>query len=114
MESEIDDLVKKCTTCQESRPHGLPRKVVTDNGPSFTSTEFQDFMSSNGVKLVHSAPYHPSTNGLAERAVQSFKKAIKRIPGASVQERLLKYVFKYRIYHRHISCRDAHGPSSSL
>ena len=77
--------------------HGLPRKVVTDNGPSFTSTEFQDFMSSNGVKLVHSAPYHPSTNGLAQRAVQSFKQAIKRIPGASVQERLSKYLFKYRI-----------------
>ena len=77
--------------------HGLPQKVVTDNGPTFTSSEFQDFMSKNGIKLIHSAPYHPSTNGLAERAVQSFKLGIKRIQSGSIQERLSKYLFKYRI-----------------
>ncbi len=56
--------------------HGLPQRVVTDNGPTFTSSEFQEFMSRNGIRLIHSAPYHPSTNGLAERAVQSFKQGI--------------------------------------
>ncbi len=29
--------------------HGLPRKVVTDNGPSFTSSEFKSFMQGNGI-----------------------------------------------------------------
>ena len=46
--------------------HGLPQKIVTDNGPSFTSKEFEDFMQRNGIKHVKSAPYHPSMNGLAE------------------------------------------------
>ncbi len=77
--------------------HGLPQKVVTDNGPTFTSTEFTDFMTGNGIKLVHSAPYHPSTNGLAERAVQSFKQALKKISGSSLQERLSRFLFRYRI-----------------
>ena len=46
--------------------HGLPRKVVTDNG-SFTSEEFRTFMSENGITHVTTAPYHPSSNGLTDR-----------------------------------------------
>ena len=57
--------------------HGLPQKLVTDNGATFTSSEFHQFTEKNGIKHVTSAPYHPSTNGLAERAVQTFKRAIE-------------------------------------
>ena len=32
--------------------HGLPRKVVTDNGPSFTSKEFKQFMVSFMLLLL--------------------------------------------------------------
>ena len=32
--------------------HGLPRKVVTDNGPTFTSNEFGEFMSKNGIRHI--------------------------------------------------------------
>ena len=77
--------------------HGLPKKIVTDNGPSFVSQEFKEFMSQNGILHITSAPYHPSTNGLAERAVQSFKLGVKRITGSSMQERLTKFLFQYRI-----------------
>ena len=77
--------------------HGLPQKVVTDNGPSFTSAEFRAFMMANGIIHVKSAPYHPSTNGLAERAVQTFKQAIPRISGTTLQEKISKFLFKYWI-----------------
>jgi hypothetical protein len=38
--------------------------------PSFT---IQQFIKDNGIAHIKSAPYYPSTNGLAERAVQIFK-----------------------------------------
>ena len=57
--------------------HGIPQKLVSDNGPTFTSAEFRTFMARNGIRHITSAPYHPSTNGLAERAVQTFKQALR-------------------------------------
>ena len=54
--------------------HGLPEIIVTDNGATFTSAEFRSYLDINGVTLIHTAPYHPASNGLAERAVQIFKK----------------------------------------
>ena len=77
--------------------HGLPRVFVTDNGPQFTSSEFQVFMKNNGIKHIYSSPYHPSTNGLAERAVQSFKQHMKRLPNGSIGERLAQFLFWYRL-----------------
>lgn len=44
-----------------------------------------------------SASYHPSTNGLTERTVQTVKHGLKRTPGATVHEKLLRFLFSYRI-----------------
>ena len=77
--------------------YGLPPTIVTDNGPSFTSDEFARFMTGNGIKHVKSVPYHPSSNGQAERVVQTLKLGIKRMQGGSIQERVSKFLFDYRI-----------------
>ena len=59
--------------------HGLPDEIVTDNGTHFTGTEFQRFMTQNGIRHIKVTPYHPSSNGLTERAVQVFKDAMKKL-----------------------------------
>ena len=50
-----------------------------------------------GLNIYFLCPYYPSTNRLAEHAVQSFKQGIKQIKDESVQERLSKYLFNYMI-----------------
>ena len=84
----VDDvLVAGCTLDEHQnclaeilqRLDGFPWKVVTDNG-SFTSEEFRTFMSENGITHITTAPYHPSNNDIAERAVQTVLKQQRETP----------------------------------
>jgi Integrase core domain/Integrase zinc binding domain len=58
---------------------GLPQQLYTDNGPQFVSREFQQFMTSNGIRHTTSAIFHPISNGQAERFVGIFKRALIRM-----------------------------------
>ncbi|KAK9408149.1 hypothetical protein NXF25_006923 [Crotalus adamanteus] len=53
--------------------------IVSDNGPQFTSSEFQAFLQANMIRHATSAPFHPSTNGMAERMVRITKDALKKL-----------------------------------
>lgn len=78
--------------------HGLPDIIVSDNGTCFTSMEFADFVKVNGIKHVRTAPFHPSSNGLAERAVQTFKDSMKKMTdNASVETKVSRFLMRYRI-----------------
>ncbi|UYV72938.1 hypothetical protein LAZ67_10001233, partial [Cordylochernes scorpioides] len=52
---------------------GFPREIVTDNGTTFISEEFEDFLGSNGIKHIRTANYHPACNG----EVENFNKTLK-------------------------------------
>ena len=56
-------------------------------------------MKEYGMKHVHSAPYHPSTNELAERFVQSFKQALKvgERRGVPSQQCLAEFLLAYQV-----------------
>ena len=76
--------------------HGLPEVLVTDNGTNFTSAEFAEFCKRNTVKHVRTAPYHPASNGLAERAVQVVKEGIKMIKSGDLTVKCARFLFHYR------------------
>ncbi|CAM1308578.1 Uncharacterised protein r2_g1856 [Pycnogonum litorale] len=76
--------------------HGLPKTLVSDNASGFTSSEFQVFLKRNGIRHITSSPYHPATNGLAERAVQTVKAALKKNTEGNLSTRLLRFLFRYR------------------
>ena len=77
---------------------GLPISIVSDNGPCFTSQEFKEFMQNSGLKHITTAVYKPSTNGLAEKMVQTFKRCLKKSSStADIQLTIDKFVFNYRL-----------------
>ena len=78
--------------------YGLPREVVSDNGPQFSSDEFGHFLTTNGVKHRPISPYHPASNGAAERVVQTVKRALQAglRAGGSLEQSLSAFLLQYR------------------
>lgn len=50
--------------------HGLPKVIVTDRDPIFTSSIWQSMFKSLRVELHLSSAYHPQTDGQTERVNQ--------------------------------------------
>jgi transposase InsO family protein len=81
--------------------HGLPEEVVSDNGRQLTATGFVEFMIKKGIKHTLVPPYHPQSNGAAERSVRVVKEALAKqviqgIQGVSIKHTLENFLLRYR------------------
>jgi transposase InsO family protein len=56
-----------------------PRKIITDNATSFKVKPLVKLYEQFGIKLIHSTPYYPQGNGLAESSKKSLIRIIKRL-----------------------------------
>jgi len=50
--------------------HGVPRKILSDQGPQFTSRFMEELTKMLGIKRQLSIAYHPQTDGQTERINQ--------------------------------------------
>ncbi len=77
---EIDYLpdTKSSTVINKLKVHfvrqGIPDIVFSDNGPQYTSTEFQQFSRLWEFQHKTSSPAYPQSNGKAESAVKTAKR----------------------------------------
>lgn len=55
------------------------KKILSDNGPCFTSNTFLEVLNSLGIEKISIARFSPTSNGLAESRVKYVKKSLKRI-----------------------------------
>ena len=58
--------------------HGIPELVISDNGPQYSSKVYADFAKEYHFKHMTSSPYHPQSNGEAERAVGMIKSLLRK------------------------------------
>ena len=75
---------------------GIPDVIVSDNAQYFVSSEIHNFYLKNGIKLINPAPYNPSSNGLAERAVQIVKNGLNKFKNGSLDTRIARFLYSYR------------------
>ena len=88
---------------------GYPHAIVSDNATTFTSDEFKEYCRQRGITHLTGAPYHPATNGAAERLVQTFKKALTK-SSLPPQQALLEFLQQYR----RTPSATGHSPSELL
>ena len=76
----------------------MPVTLVSDNGAQFCSNELKEFYLRSGVHNLTSAPYHPQSNGQAEKFVDTFKRALAKIRNntTTLQEFLDIFLQTYR------------------
>ena len=73
---------KSKTVINHIKPHlaryGIPEVIISDNGPEFSSHEFEELAKHYGFKDITSSPTYSQSNGLVERAVQTAKTTLKK------------------------------------
>ncbi|MBW0506762.1 hypothetical protein O181_046477 [Austropuccinia psidii MF-1] len=57
---------------------GLFRNIISDRDPKLTSALWTNLCKLLGTKLSFSTAYHPQTDGLAKRMIQTFEDMIRR------------------------------------
>ncbi|KAL7877197.1 hypothetical protein SRHO_G00038400 [Serrasalmus rhombeus] len=78
---------------------GIPREVLTDQGPNFMSRILKQVYDLLGIKRIRTTPYHPQTDGLVERFNQTLLNMLRRFVDDSGKEwdQWLPYLlFAYR------------------
>ncbi|XP_052396170.1 uncharacterized protein K02A2.6-like [Carassius gibelio] len=58
--------------------HGIPDMVISDNGPQYVSEDFKRFSRQWEFKHKTSSPAYPQSNGMAESAVKTAKRLLKK------------------------------------
>ncbi|MBW0482608.1 hypothetical protein O181_022323 [Austropuccinia psidii MF-1] len=57
---------------------GVPKTIICDRDPKFTSKVWTNLYDMFGTKLSFSTAYHPQTDGLAERMIQTMEDLLRR------------------------------------
>ena len=81
---ELDLLydTKSSTVIKKLKAHlaryGVPKQLVSDNGPQFVSKEFHKFTKSWGIEHTTTSPHHSKANGKVESAEKVAKRMLRK------------------------------------
>ena len=101
--AEVD--ITKSTGGEELMPkldkiwatHGIPKRLITDNGPPYQSHEFERYCKRMGIKHKPITETHSQSNAIAERFVKRLVKLIQAssAEGKDPRREVHKFVLNY-------------------
>ena len=74
---------------------GLPHVIRSDNGPCYSSKEFQQMLQQYNITHQTSSPHHPRSNGFVERMVGVAKKLMDK--AGSEGKPWISGLYEYRV-----------------
>ncbi|XP_073120440.1 uncharacterized protein [Henckelia pumila] len=80
------------------RLHGVPKSIVSDRDPRFTSHFLHSLQEALGTRLHLSTSYHPQTDGQSEHTIQILEEMLRAVIldfGVSLQKSLPLVEFSY-------------------
>ena len=80
------------------RLHGVPREIISDRDPRFTSRFWKAFQAAMGTESRFSTAFHPQTDGQTERTIQTLEDLLRACIldfGGSWEEHLPLVEFSY-------------------
>lgn len=94
----------------------MPDFIVIDNRTAFTTSTFTEFLKRKRVRDVRIPPYHPISNGPAERVVQTTKENTNKASLGDYQTKISRVLFLVPHdtqcdYWAHV-CQNADGDKS--
>ena len=57
--------------------NGVPKTITSDRGSQFLSQEWKNLLKFLAIRHVLTTAYHPQSNGLAARTIQTIKKSLR-------------------------------------
>ena len=57
---------------------GIPRSIISDNGPQFDSQVYRDFCQELKIRNLYSTPWYPQSNGQDEASNKTLLTALKK------------------------------------
>ena len=86
-----------CTLYKLFARFGVVDCIMSDNGTQFTSGDFKEFCEDFQVNHITTPPYHPRSKGLAERFVDTLKRALKKAKGIPTNKALQQFLQVCRV-----------------
>lgn len=101
-EQTIEEALQKSKLDKSKMP-----KLLSDNGSSYIAADFNDYIASKDMKLIHGRPLHPQTQGKIERYHRTMKNVIKLdvyYTPMELENALKQYIhyYNYCRYHESI------------
>jgi transposase InsO family protein len=100
-EHDVEVVIQKA---REQFPMVRPR-IISDNGPQFTSKDFAEYIRLCGFRHVRTRPYYPQSNGKLERFHGTIKsEAIRRQSHISLEDarrQIARYIHRYNTKRLH-------------